>query len=135
MLYSLIEHNFRIESIAQASNTSSTSADWLPWTQAFPRCLQKVWTTFIQLILACTCVSDFKDGKENTSPHMSYLRNIAHKCSQSRFCDGFHACLNIAGIDPSFSWEQTVLLEVFIQPFEHKTGSCTINQCTYSCPN
>ena len=86
-------------------------------------------------ILACTFVSDLKDGKENTSPHMSDLRNIAHKCTQSRLCDGFHVCLNIAGIDPSLSWEQTVLLEVFIQLFEHKTGSCAINQCTYSCPN
>ena len=31
-----IEHNFCIESVAQTSNTSSTSADWLPWTHNIP---------------------------------------------------------------------------------------------------
>ena len=61
---------------------------------------------------------------------MSDLRNVAHKCTQSRLRDGFHVCLNIAGVDPSLSWEQTVLLEVFIQLPEHKTGSCAINGIT-----
>ena len=53
-------------------------------------------------------------NKEITSPLMSDLRNVAHKCTQSRLLDRFQVCLNIAGIDPFFSSEKTVLLEVFI---------------------
>ena len=61
---------------------------------------------------------------------MSDLRNVAHKCTQSRLLDRFQVCLNIAGIDPFFSSEQTVLLEVFIQLPDHNTGSCAINRLT-----
>ena len=60
--------------------------------------------------------------------HRDHNHPSAWKWLWSRLRHGFNVGVNIAGIDPVLSSEQTVLLEVFIQLPEHNAGSCASNR-------